>query len=223
MVSKENVGSCNKITTSVSCFFFLGSGDILGLLVFLFMTCFVPVENSYLKTLLRLPQHVIPLVFIIPWLCSGQTQHRGSEAVVIQAELRVCGTKFTPSVWALTQAYPSGSPEGTRLLFCSAWWPRWRSEWASTRRISGWWSTTGPRRRWNPTTRKWGEPGATGCPLPATSCGLPQTSPATGTALGTALFSLPSTFCPGDLQFSSLWAGQNLSVSLLFYPLRGNA
>ena len=40
--------------------------------MFLFMICFVPVENSYLKTLLHLPQHIIPLVFVILWLCCGR-------------------------------------------------------------------------------------------------------------------------------------------------------
>lgn len=145
--------------------------------MFLSMICFVPVESSYLKTLLRLPQHIIPLMSVILWLCSGrtQTQRCGSGAVVIQAELGVCGSKFTPSVGALPQAYSSGSLEGTRLLFCSVLWLRWRLEWASTRPISGWLSTTAPRRRWNPITRKWGEPGAMGSLLPATSCGLRQT------------------------------------------------
>lgn len=55
--------------------------------MFLSMICFVPVESSYLKTLLHLPQHIIPLMSVILWLCSGQTQTQrcGSGAVVIQA------------------------------------------------------------------------------------------------------------------------------------------
>lgn len=73
--------------------------------MFLFTICFMPVENSYLKTLLHFPQPIIPVTVIILWLCSGQAQHCRPEAVVIQAEFCVCGSRFPPSVlWADLEA-----------------------------------------------------------------------------------------------------------------------